>query len=180
MRERTLRKKNVFRGRLISVEVHDVELESGIRSTREIVRHPGAVAVLARRPDGRFVFVRQFRKAIEKELLEVVAGTRDRGESPAKCARRELEEETGYRVIKIRKLGVIVSAPGFVDEFLHVYFAEVGALPGKHRPDHDEVIKVVLLGRKQMENIFRKSVPCDAKTLAALQLYGMGLRKRGS
>ena len=79
MNEKTISSQRAFDGRLLKLDVLDVELDNGRRSRREVVRHPGAVAVWARTPDKRFVFVRQFRKAIESDLLEIVAGTRNTG-----------------------------------------------------------------------------------------------------
>ena len=81
MNEKTLSARTVFDGRLLHVEVLDVELPSGVRSVREIVRHPGASVILPQRPDGQFLFVRQFRKPLERQLLEAVAGTLDPGET---------------------------------------------------------------------------------------------------
>jgi len=90
MKEKTIKSRTVFKGRLLKIDVLDVEVEPGRRSIREIVRHPGAAVVLARRPDGMFIFVRQFRKPAEKIILEVVAGGLEKAESPVACARRDV------------------------------------------------------------------------------------------
>ena len=96
MYEKTLSRKTVYEGRILSVDVLDVELEDGRTSVREIVCHGVAVAIIAKLPDGRFVFIRQFRKAMERVCFEVVAGNCDIGEDEADSAARELQEETGY------------------------------------------------------------------------------------
>lgn len=159
-----------FDGRLLKVEVLDVELASGLMSVREVVRHPGAVVVLAECPDGRFVLVRQYRKAIESELIEVVAGTRDPGETPDECARRELKEETGYSVDALTPLGTIVSAPGYTDERLYVYHALVGER-AESAPDEDEQIECVYMNRDEVEAVIAGEGVLDAKTLAAWMLW---------
>ena len=168
--ERTVGAKTVFRGRILRVEVLDIETEAGVRSVREIVRHPGAVAILGETPDGRFVLVRQFRKAIEQTLLEAVAGTLEPGEEPDRAAARELREETGYEAAELRKLGVICLAPGYSDERLHVYYARLAPGPAAQSPDEDEVMERVYLTREEMEASIRAGEIGDAKTLAAWML----------
>ncbi len=167
MKEKTIKTIRKFSGRLIKLDLLDVRLENGRVARREIVRHPGAVAALCRRPDGRFVFVRQFRKPVESALLEIVAGTREPGEAPAACLRREVREETGYRVIALRRLGGIYSAPGFCDERIEIYFAEIRADGGESRPEPDEQIEVVCLEKKKFETMLASGRIKDAKTLAA-------------
>jgi ADP-ribose pyrophosphatase len=171
MQEKTLSTTTAFSGRLLKVEVVEVELESGARSRREVVRHPGAVAILAELPDGRFVLVRQFRKAIEQDLLEVVAGTLDKGEDPDDCARRELREETGYSPETLTRLGAVFVAPGYSQEMLHVYHARLNPTPGCLSPDDDEKLEVVCLTAAQLEQMMKAGEIADAKTLAAWLLY---------
>lgn len=105
--EKTLGTRRVFEGRALVIDVVDIELPDGRRSIREIVRHRGAAVVLGQRPDGCYVLVRQYRKAIEQALLEVVAGGLEEGEDPDTAARREMEEESGYEVISLKKIGMI-------------------------------------------------------------------------
>lgn len=171
MKERTLKKRVVFKGRLLTVEVLDVELEPGRRSTREIVRHPGAAVVLAQMADGMFVLVRQFRKAAEKHILEAVAGGLGKGETPYACAKRELEEETGYTASSLTKLGTVYPAPGYTAEVLHLYYARLRGERGACRPDDDEQLVVVYLSEKQIDALIRKGRVHDAKTLSAWVLW---------
>lgn len=171
MSETTLKSRRVFDGRLLKVEVLDVELPNGVRSIREIVRHPGAAVILPELPDGRFLFVRQFRKPLEAVLTEAVAGTLDPGETPEQCACRELKEETGYSAGDFRKLGVVFPAPGYTDETLHIYHATAlndGETPA---PDADEKVEVVCLARDQVESMIARGELRDAKTLAAWLLW---------
>lgn len=171
MHEKTISSKTLYSGRILGLEVQDVELENGTKAVREIVRHRGAVAVLARRPDGQFVLVRQFRKPVERELLEVVAGNREKGEDPEVCARRELLEETGYEARKIVPIGWIFPSPGYVDERIELFYAETAHAAQDTSPDEDECVEVVLLDRKEiMERIRGKSIN-DSKSLAAWMQY---------
>jgi ADP-ribose pyrophosphatase len=178
--EKTIRAERAFEGRLVKVDVLDVELASGQRARREIVRHPGAVVVLAELPDGRFVFVRQFRKALEQELLEAVAGTLEPGEHPDACAARELEEETGYGVERLSRLGAIYPAPGYSEEVLHAYHARLRAAPGSSRPDADEKLAVVHLSAGEVEAMIQAGGMADSKTLAVWLLGRSRAERRGA
>jgi ADP-ribose pyrophosphatase len=171
MHEKTLSERRVFAGRLLNVDVVEVELPCGLRSSREIVRHPGGVVILAELPDGRFVFVRQFRKPLETVLTEVVAGTLHAGEDPALCAGRELQEETGYRAAHLERLGTITTAPGYTAERLHVFYARLEEPPQAIRPDEDERIEVVLLNPHDVERMILSEEIWDGKTLAAWCLW---------
>lgn len=164
--ERTIATRTVFRGRALHIDVVDIEQLGGRRSTREIVRHRGAAAVLGCLPDGRFLFVRQYRKAIEQALLEVVAGSLEPGEAPEVCAHRELREESGYRARELRKLAVIVPCPGYSEERLHLYCAQLEEPPGATAPDADEQVESVILTAAEVEAAIAAGTICDAKTLA--------------
>jgi ADP-ribose pyrophosphatase len=177
MKERTINSRRKFTGRLIKVDLLNVRLDNGRDARREIVRHPGAVAVLCRRPDGRFVFVRQFRKPVESELLEIVAGTREPDEAPAVCARREVHEETGYKVVALKRLGGIYTAPGFCDERVEIFFAEIKLSGIQGCPDHDEQIELVCLDKKQIEAMLASGMIKDAKTLSAWTMYNLSRRR---
>ena len=171
MHERTIHSETAFQGKLVQVDVLDVELDCGRRAVREIIKHPGAAVILAQLPDERFVFVRQYRKAVELALLEAVAGTLEPGEDPDVCAHRELEEETGYRATSLEKLGVMYPAPGYSEETLHVYFAALSPDRGAMRPDDDERLEVELLTAAALEAMIDAGDMRDAKTLAAWMLY---------
>lgn len=170
--ERTLSSRIAFSGRLLKVEVVDVELEPGVRAIREIIRHPGAVAIVARCPDSRYVLVRQFRKAAEQALLEIVAGGLEPGEAPEDCARREIREETGHEVVSIRRLGAVYPTPGYNSEIIHLYSAAVSAERAPHpQGDHDERIAVEYFTREDLDRLIRNGQILDAKTLSAWLLY---------
>jgi ADP-ribose pyrophosphatase len=122
MPERTVSSRRAFSGRLLSLRVDEVELESGRRATREVVEHPGAVAILAW--DGeRLATVRQWRQAAAADLVEIPAGTREPGESPLESAERELAEECGLRAGRWEEGPSFFTAPGFSTELLTLFLA---------------------------------------------------------
>lgn len=170
MCEKTLASKTVFKGRILSVDVLDVELADGRTGTREIVRHGAAVAVIARRRDGRFVFIRQFRKAMERICFEVMAGNCDPGEPSETAAVRELKEETGYTPDSIRFLAPIYPSVGYCTERIDIFYADVHE-PGKTDFDPDENIETVLITEQEMDDLIRAGKVQDAKTLASWALY---------
>jgi ADP-ribose pyrophosphatase len=170
MNEKTISKKTVFKGRILSVDVHEVELSGGRIGTREIIRHGPAVAVIARRRDGRFVFIRQFRKAMERVCFEVMAGNVDPGEASEVAAVRELREETGYVPDAIRFLASTYPSVGYCTERIDMFYAEVNE-PGETDFDHDEHIETVLITEEEMDELIRAGKVQDAKTLAAWALY---------
>jgi len=165
--EKTLASERKFTGRLIGVDVLDVELPDGRRAKREVVRHGNAVAILARRPDGRFVFVRQFRVPAGEALVEAIAGGLEPGESPEAGARRETAEETGYDVVSLRFLTTVICTPGYCDERIHLFFAELSATPHAQHQDADENVRTVLLTEDEVDAAVRDGSLCDGKTLAA-------------
>lgn len=171
MNERTVSITPEFKGRLFSVETVVVELEPGHRAKREIVRHPGAIAAVARVPDGRFVFVKQFRKPVEREVLEVIAGRKETGERPEDCAAREIKEETGHDVVALHSLGNLYPSPGYVDELIHLFLADLSETADIQNGDHDERITVEYLTREEFEAMVDGGLIDDGKTLAAWLLF---------
>lgn len=170
MYEKTISRETVYRGRILDVDRLEVELEDGRRAVREIVQHGTAVAVIPRLPDGRLVFIRQFRKAMERDCFEVVAGNCDPGEAEAAAAVRELREETGYIAREVRELGSIFPSVGYCTERIDVFAADV-IEQGSTDPDADEHIEVVVLTEAEMDAMIRGNEVADAKTLAAWMLY---------
>ena len=169
--EKTIDCERKYTGKIISVDLLDIELPDGRRAKREVIRHGNAVAILARRPDGRFVFVRQYRKAAEEALVEVIAGGLEAGEDPVAGAKRETAEETGYEVTSIRFLTTIICTPGHCEERIHVYFAEISGTAHGQDQDPDENVYPVVLSESEVEDGIRKGTIVDAKTLAAWACY---------
>jgi ADP-ribose pyrophosphatase len=153
----------VFRGNLLRVEVERWEEPDRIR---EVVHHPGAAAVLAVTPERRVVFVRQLREALRETLLEIPAGVYDEeGEAPEETARREVGEETGYRVTSLRRLGRVYTAPGFADERIDLFLAEV-----EPESDPEEGVEVVEMPWDEAVDLAREGRIPDAKTAMAIFL----------
>ena len=123
--------------------------------------------MLARLPDGRFLFVRQFRKPVEDMMLEAIAGGMEPGETPGQCARRETAEETGHDVATLVPLGPIVCSPGYCTEVIHAFFATLAPQSGAQRLDADEAIDTVALTRAEVEDAIADGSLWDGKTLAA-------------
>ncbi len=171
MYEKTLSRKTVYEGRIINVDVLEVELENGKRSIREIVQHGVAVAILPKLPDGRFVFIRQFRKPMERICFEVVAGNVDHDEEQeSETAKRELQEETGYLADSMELLGPIFPSVGYCTERIDVFYCEVTG-KGKTSFDDDERIETVIVSESEMDGMIRDGQIADSKTLAAWMLY---------
>ncbi|MBL8472673.1 MAG: NUDIX hydrolase [Rhodocyclaceae bacterium] len=124
LEETEIESQSVYDGGLLKVRRDQVRLPDGSEAWREYIRHPGAVAVIARSPSGNLVFVRQFRYPLRQALLEIPAGKIDSGEAPFSCAQRELREETGYLARKWTHLGLIHTCVAYSDERIELYLAE--------------------------------------------------------
>lgn len=171
MGEKTISSKTVFDGRIMRIEVLDVLLPSGRTSVREIVRHGPAVAVITRRrSDGKFVFIHQFRKPLDRVCFEVMAGNIEPGEDPQVAAIRELKEETGYKALSIKLLSPLYPSIGYCDERIDIFYAEVEE-QGETDFDQDEVIETVHLSEEEMDAKIRAGEVTDGKTLGAWALY---------
>ncbi|SFP24850.1 NUDIX hydrolase [Salibacterium halotolerans] len=171
--EKTLHKESIYNGKIIDVRVHDVELPDGRTGKREVVNHPGAVAVIAKTPSGSIIMVRQYRKALEKELFEIPAGKLEPGEDPELSAARELEEETGYRAEGLRKTASFYTSPGFADEIIHLYEAE-RVVEGQTSTDEDEFVELVEVSLEEAQQLIKEEKIHDAKTMYAVQHLMLG------
>src|SRR5699024_73478 len=120
--ETTIKTEQIFTGKIISVQVDDVRLPDGNTSIREIVTHPGAVAIIAETEEDKILFVEQFRKPLEKSLIEIPAGKLEQNELPEKSAYRELEEETGYTTNELHYITSFYTSPGFANEIIYLYY----------------------------------------------------------
>jgi ADP-ribose pyrophosphatase len=167
--EKKLSEQEVYRGRFLIYNIDKVLLPNGKQAEREVIKHPGAVAVIPVLPDGRIVLVRQYRYAVRALLYELPAGKLDKGEDPSVCAVRELAEETGFTAKKWQKLSSIVTAPGFCDETIHIYLAE-DLQPGPQHPDEDEFLECGAFSPGDIKDMVLSGLICDAKTLAGLFL----------
>lgn len=167
--EKTLESKEIYHGKIINLRLDQVELPNGQVTFREVVEHPGGAAIVAVTPENKVLFVRQFRKPCETELWEIPAGKLDPGEDPEITARRELEEETGYRAESIEKILSFYTSPGFADEVIHIYFSNQ-LVPSAQATDDDEFLSVHCFSWSEIEGMLANGEIQDAKTLAGLLL----------
>jgi len=168
--EETLSSEVVFDGRAIKVRVDTVRKPGGRQTTREIVEHSPVIAVIAVDAGDNILLVKQYRRAIDKELLEIPAGGIDEGEDPEAAVVREMQEETGFRPRKLVRLGGFYAAPGYATEYLHVYLA-TDLVPGHlHAEDTDE-IELLRVPVKDIPGLIASGKFEDAKTIAGLLFY---------
>ncbi|WP_419961875.1 NUDIX domain-containing protein [Psychrobacillus sp. BM2] len=166
--EKTIQTEVKFEGRIITLQVDEVELPNGKTSNREIVKHPGAVAVIAVTKDKKIILVEQFRKALERSIIEIPAGKIEVGEAPEITALRELEEETGYTTEKLHYIQSFATSPGFADEIIHLYFADnIEKMEQPVGLDEDEFVELLHVTMPEMEEMVKKQQIYDAKTAFA-------------
>lgn len=162
--ERPLTEDVAWTGRIFNVDRLRVELPDGRVAIRDVVRHPGAVAVVALTEDGRICLVRQYRTALSRVTVEIPAGKLAPGEDPLECAGRELLEETGMSAEKIAFLTTIATSDGFCDELIHIYMA-TGITFSRSDPDADEFINVDLVPLEELVDAVLDGRIEDAKTV---------------
>ena len=166
-----------FNGKMIKLYVDEVKLPNSHTSTREVVRHPGASAVLVVDKKGFLILERQYRYPIDKILWEIPAGKLDNNEEPFKCAKRELKEETGLIAKKWEELGYIYTTPGFSDEKIYLFFAS-DLEKGEQNLDEDEFVEIEYFSKEEVEKMINGNDIVDSKTIAAfLRAEKKGLLK---
>lgn len=164
--ERTLKSECVYSGKVVSLYVDDVEIAGGKNSFREVVKHSGGVVIAALKDKDTVLLVKQFRYPLKQTVYEFPAGKLEPAENPDFAAKRELEEETGYRANNWKSLGYINTSPGFCDEKLYLYLAEDLKFVGAH-PDEGENIKCCEFSLKELKNMITDGTINDAKTICA-------------
>ena len=166
--------QEIYAGRVVNLRVDEIEVAPGLNVRREVVEHPGAVVIVPVDAEGNILWVRQYRHAAGRELLELPAGTIERDEEPEACARREIAEETGFAAASWRELGRFFTAPGFCTEYMYAYLA-TDLSPEDAEADEDEEIEVSPLSLQASLGAIDAGEVEDAKSISALHLY---LRKR--
>ena len=173
-KEQTLSSRLIYDGQVVKMRVDTVRISGGREARREIIGHSDCVAIVAIDADDNLLLVEQFRKAVEKELLEIPAGGIDPGEDPLTAVRREMQEETGYLPRKVEKLGGFYSAPGYCTEYLHLYLA-ADLTPSQRYAEDTESIQLVRVPISQIPGLIASNSICDAKSIAGLLIYSSQL-----
>jgi ADP-ribose pyrophosphatase len=168
--EETLSSRKVFEGRAVRLRIDSVKLPSGRETTREIVEHEDCVAIVAIDDADNILLVRQFRKPVEKELLEIPAGGIDPGEGPEDAVRREMREETGFLPQKVVNLGGFYSSPGFCTEYLYLYLAS-DLVKSPLQAEDSESITLVRVPLSEIPGLIASGAIGDAKSIAGLLTY---------
>ncbi|WP_077367647.1 NUDIX hydrolase [Anaerosalibacter sp. Marseille-P3206] len=164
--EKTMKTERIYEGKILNLRIDTVELPDKKYSKREIVEHPGAVAIVALTDENEIILVKQYRKAVERELLEVPAGKLEIGEEPKETAIRELKEETGFTPKKIEYLLEFYTSPGFSNEKMYLFLAS-GLVEGEAQPEKDEYIEVKKVKLDDLIDMILKGEIMDSKTIVS-------------
>lgn len=167
LEEKTLEENLIYKGHIISLYCDKVELPNGRQSTREVVRHPGGVGIVALTEDNEVLFVNQFRYPYKSEVLEIPAGKLDPGENPLDCGKRELREETGASAKEYVSLGKLFPSPGYTNEIIYMYLAKELTY-GEMQPDEDEFLNVSKMPLKKAVDLIMSGEISDSKTQIAI------------
>ncbi len=175
--EKTIRTEKIYDGKIINLKVDDVALPNGKTSKRELIEHPGAVAVIAKTADDKIIMVEQYRKALEKSIIEIPAGKLEQGEDPKITAARELEEETSYRATDLQFVISYYTSPGFANEIIYIYEAKgIEKIENPLKGDDDEFVELIELSLEEAMQLIKEEKIHDAKTIHAI--YYLMLKDR--
>ena len=167
MEEKLNKRLDERKGKFLRYCLDEVTLSNGHISTREMVLHPGAVAIVAITSENEIILVRQYRYPVKEVLYEIPAGKLEEGEEPAGSARRELAEETGYTAGEWRKMSSFYTAPGFCNEYMHLYLA-TDLVKNEAHPDQDEIIVCEKIPLPKALQMIERGEIKDGKTILAI------------
>ena len=173
-----LNRREIFKGRVVDLSVDQVRMPNGKSTELEVIRHPGAAAMVPLMDSGEVLLVRQYRYATGGWLVEVPAGKLDEGEAPEVCAARELEEEVGMKPAELLPLGWIWTTPGFTDERIWLYLCR-GLSPAQQNLEDDEVLTVESRSLPEAIGMVHRGEICDGKSVCALLRADAYLRAEG-
>uniref|UniRef100_A0A7C4RUP6 GDP-mannose pyrophosphatase n=1 Tax=Desulfatirhabdium butyrativorans TaxID=340467 RepID=A0A7C4RUP6_9BACT len=168
--------RTIHRGRVFTLTTEELSLPNGNDTTIDIIRHPGASAVVPVTASGEVILLRQYRHAVSAVIWEIPAGTFDGKEDPLVCAKRELIEETGHAAAMWRKLGEITPVAGYSDERIHLFLA-TELTPASQHLDPDEVLSIHPVAYPTAIDMIHEGIIQDAKTIAGLFLAGRFLHR---
>ncbi len=168
--EKTMKSERIYDGKILNLRVDTVELPDKKYSKREIVEHPGAVAIVAINEKNEMIIIRQYRKAIDKVLLEIPAGKLELNEEPIESAKRELKEETGYIADKIEYVMEFYTSPGFSNEKIYLFLAQ-GLTEGEQELEVGEYIDVEKYSLDELMKMIKLGEIVDSKTIVGISYY---------
>lgn len=168
--EKTMKSERIYDGKILNLRVDTVELPDKKYSKREIVEHPGAVAIIAVNEKNEMIMIRQYRKSIDKVLLEIPAGKLEINEEPIESAKRELKEETGYIADKIEYVMEFYTSPGFSNEKIYLFLAQ-GLTEGEQELDVGEYIDVEKYSVDELMKMIKLGEIVDSKTIVGINYY---------
>ena len=175
MRLNTVKTDYAYEGKILNLRVDEILLPNGLEAHREIVEHNGVVAIVPFVNEGRIVLIKQYRHAIEEEILEIPAGLLEPGEDIYKCAARELTEETGFKAARLEKLAEFYPAPEFSNQLTYIFKAtclkQVGA-----KLDEDEFLEVITMGLDEAIELIAEGRIRDSKTIIGLLFLKEGIK----
>ncbi|GGP10357.1 NUDIX hydrolase [Oceanobacillus neutriphilus] len=173
--EKTITSKKIFEGNIIDVQLDEVKLPNGETAKRELVYHPGAVAVIPITADNKIVLVEQYRKPLERTLVEIPAGKLEENENPLTAAVRELEEETGYTTTNLSQVTSFYTSPGFANELVYVYITnDLIKMENPPAGDDDEFVEIMEVTLEEAKKLVEEGRIQDAKTnYAVLYLHAL-------
>ncbi len=167
----------VYKGRIFKLVKENITLENGITTDLDIIRHPGAAAVVPAYGYDKIILIKQYRHAVGEYVWEIPAGTFDKDEDPLECAKRELLEETGYIANFWEKLGEITPVPAYSDERIHVFFA-ANLVKEAQNLDRDELLQVYTLKVPDVLRMIHKGEIKDSKTIASIFIATLWIKDK--
>lgn len=167
--EKIITSKNVYDGRIVKLDINEVELPNGQIAKREVVSHKPGVSIVAIDDKNNFIFVKQFRSGIGDELIEIPAGLVENGENPKSAARRELQEEIGYDCSNLELLCSFYPSPGFCNEVTYIYLA-TNLIKSSLPKDEDEFIELIRIPMAEIKILYNKEYTVDGKTILGITL----------
>lgn len=168
LKETKISGQEIFRGKIINLRVDTVRLPNGKEATREVVEHPGAVAIAALNEKNEIILIHQYRAPVDEVIIEIPAGKLERGEDPFLCAQRELEEETGWLAGKWEHIFTFYTTPGFSDEVMYLYLAK-DLQVSQQSLDEDEFVEIITVPVEAALEMAKTGQIKDAKTIMGIE-----------
>jgi len=173
-KEKIIKKDTIYNGRILNIQKRTIKLPSGKTAYREIINHPGSVAIIPLIDKDTVILIEQYRSTLNQKILEIPAGTLEQNEKPEECAKRELLEETGYQAKNIRKVLASYTTPGYSNEEMQFYIATDLTHKGQ-RLEEDENIKTKMIKLDKINLMINNGVIKDMKTICGISIINSEL-----